>query len=746
MAKTTSKPSEKESGHAPGGARSLLPPDFLSAIKGYEDRLDLELLALAYQYGSDKHAGQKRRSGDDYITHCVEVAKILTDIQLDSVSIAAALLHDVVEDTETAIEEVEHEFGREISTIVEGLTKIGRVEFGSLAERQVETYRKLLLSMARDARVIIIKLADRVHNMRTLEHLDPERRRRIALETREIYAPLALRLGMARLQWELEDLAFKFLEPEDYRDLTAKIRDTRKEREDLIRQMEEPLLDELREAGIECETTGRAKHLWSIFQKMRKRDKPFEEIYDTLAVRVLVPTVRDCYHALGVVHNKWTPLTERFHDYIATPKSNLYQSLHTTIFGPRGRLYEVQIRTYEMHRTAELGIAAHWRYKENRHEPDEVDEKLTWFRQVLEWQQETREPEEFMEFLRVDLFQDEIFVFTPGGDVKQLPKGATPIDFAFAVHTEIGFRCKGAKVNGRMVQLARPLHNGDTVQIITAENQTPSRDWLGFVQTSRARHKIRQWVRKEEDESAARLGREILAREWKRRHRRKPDEEALETASERLGLPGGVEGLYAAVGRGDVGITRTVRAVYPDEESEEVAERTPGSLSKLVERVWGGGSKGIRIQGMDNLMVRYSQCCQPVPGDAVTGYITRGRGISIHRQDCPNILNLAAHPERRVDIDWGSDGSQRFMVRIVMEGTDRHGLFADIARSISETQTNIQSADIRAVEGGMTGQFVVEVENLAHLKKVMRKIQGVKGVLSVERKESIGDSDLKLDV
>jgi GTP pyrophosphokinase len=475
---------------------------------------------------------------------------------------------------------------------------------------------------------------------------------------------------------------------------------------------------------------------------MGLRQKPYEEIYDVLAVRVVLPTIRDCYHALGVIHNKWTPLTERFHDYIATPKSNLYQSLHTTIFGPGGRLYEIQLRTEEMHRTAELGIAAHWRYKEDT-SGDEVDDTLTWFRQVLEWQQETREPDEFLEFLKIDLFQDEIFVFTPAGDVKQLPKGATPIDFAYAVHTEIGTHCAGAKVNGRIAPLSRALRNGDTVEILTSDGQTPSRDWLGFVQTSRARHRIRQWVRKEEQDAAARLGREILGREWKKR-REKPDDGQIGEAARRLGIDGGADGLFAAVGRGDIGITRVVRAVFPEDDGEEPArEREASPLHKLVRRVWSG-PRGVRIQGLDNLMVRYSQCCQPVPGDEVMGYITVGRGISIHRKDCPNILNLPDLPERRILIDWDVDGSQRFLVRIVMEGTDRHGLFADIARSISDTGTNIQSADIRAVEGGMQGQFVVEVENLAHLKKVMRQIRRVRGVLSVERKESFGDSDLTL--
>lgn len=722
-----------------GGARSILPQEFLDAVEGKEERLDLELLALAFQYSNEKHAGQKRSSGEEYITHCTAVASILAEIHPDTVTIAASFLHDVVEDSEVGLQEIRQEFGEEISTLVDGLTKISRVEFRSLAERQVENYRKLLLSMASDARVIIVKLADRLHNMRTLEHLDTNRQRRIALETREIYAPLAHRLGMARVRWELDDLAFKFLEPEEYRELSAVVAEKRSEREDLIRRMVEPLSEELQAAGLDCIVHGRAKHLWSIWRKMQRREKTYEEIYDVLAVRVVLPTIRDCYHGLGVIHNKWTPLTERFHDYIATPKSNLYQSLHTTIFGPGGRLYEIQLRTDDMHRTAELGIAAHWRYKEGAW-GDDVDDRLSWFRQVLEWQQETHEPEEFLEFLRIDLFQDEIFIFTPAGDVKQLPRGATPIDFAFAVHTEVGNRCAGAKVNGRITPLSRALKNGDTVEILTSDNQRPNRDWLGFVQTSRARHRIRNWIRDEEEESATQLGKDILAREWRRR-KVKPNDSDLEKAAEKLNIRGGIQGIYATVGRGDIGIVKVVRAVLPNEETP--AERTVTPLSKLVQRVWTT-PKGVKIQGMDNLMVRYSQCCQPVPGDDVIGYITVGRGISIHRHDCPNVLNLPNVPERRVVIDWGTDADQRFLVRIVMEGTDRHGLFADIARAVSDTGTNIQSASITSVEGGMQGQFVVEVENLGHLKKVLRKIRRVKGVLSVERKESFGDSDLLL--
>jgi guanosine-3',5'-bis(diphosphate) 3'-pyrophosphohydrolase len=726
------------------GPCSLLPKDLLAVLEGFEYQLDLELIALAFQYSVEKHEGQKRASGEDYVTHCVEVAKILSEIDLGSTSIAASLLHDVVEDTDTTVDDIRVEFGDEVATIVDGLTKLAHLEFGSIAERQAETYRKLLLSMARDARVILIKLADRLHNMRTLEHMPEETRKRIALETREIYAPLAHRLGVGRLKWELEDLAFKFIEPEIYRELAKTVKSKRRDREAMIREMVQPLQKELKAAEIQCEVTGRPKHLWSIYGKMIEQDKPFEEVYDTLAMRIIVETVRDCYYALGVVHNKWTPLTERLRDFIATPKSNMYQSLHTTVFGTAGALYEIQIRTRDMHGTAEYGIASHWRYKEGIQGPsDEVDEKLSWLHQVLEWQHETREPEEFLEFLRIDLFQDEIFIFTPAGDVKQLPKGATAIDFAFSVHTEIGMHCSGAKANGRIIPLSRPLENGETVEVLTSEAQTPSRDWLGFIRTSKARHTVRQWIRQEEHGSATRLGQDIIKREWKRYRRGKLDEAAVLKAVQALGHHD-VDALYASVAHGDVSLTRVIHAMLP-ESTAGTSERLSSALDKLVDKVWHGGNKGIQIQGLDDLMVRYSQCCQPVPGDDVMGYITRGRGVSVHRTDCPNVLRLPADPERRVKIDWGSDGNRRFLVRILMEGTDRHGLFADIAKAVTETGTNIQLADIKSVEGGMRGQFVIEVEHLRHLEKVTRKVRRVKGVILVQRKESFGEHNLTLE-
>ncbi|MFP4623848.1 MAG: RelA/SpoT family protein [Gemmatimonadota bacterium] len=732
---------------AAASALERLPSRLREAVEPHSERLDVPLIAKAYAFAEEAHRGQKRASGESFIVHTTEVARILAELHLDTVSVVVGLIHDTVEDTPRTLEDVQEEFGEVVANVVDGVTKIGKVKFRSTTEQQVENYRKLLLSMASDARVILIKLVDRLHNMRTLDHLRPEKQKRIALETREIYAPLAHRLGMAQIKWELEDLSFKHLEPEAYRDLVKKVKDRRAEREDWVEGLRQPLEEELRKNGIPCEVYGRPKHLWSIHRKMMHRTKPYEEIYDLMAIRVITDSVANCYHALGIIHNQWTPLQERFHDYIATPKSNMYRSLHTTIFGPGGRLYEIQIRTREMHRTAEYGIAAHWKYKEDgalpppKQELDEVDETLTWFRQVLEWQQDTREPEEFMEFLRIDLFQDEIFVFTPKGDVKQLPKNATPIDFAFAVHTEVGLRCSAARVNGRISPLSRELRNGDTVEVITDERQRQSRDWLGFVRTARARQKIRQWIRQEEFDSSLKLGREIMERERKKRKAPKPDGEAMERTADALNVPG-FDHVLAGLGRGDIGLNAILNELYPDQDGG-VPEKQPNAFERLVEKVRGGASNAVRIQGLENLMVRYSQCCQPVPGDDVIGYITRGRGISIHRKDCPNVLQLAEHPERRVEIEWKAEAGDRFFVRLIVEGDDRRGLLGDIANAITNTATNISSAEVHGVEGGMTGSFVVEVENLQHLRKVVRSIRSVKGVLGVERREHFAEADIE---
>jgi guanosine-3',5'-bis(diphosphate) 3'-pyrophosphohydrolase len=729
----------------PGSSVTIrdLPRPLARAMERYAERLDLDRVREAYGMAVEAHAGQKRASGEDFVSHVVEVATLLAQFKLDTASLVAALVHDVVEDTPITLTEIEERFGFEVGQIVDGVTKIGRVEFRSHTEQQVENYRKLLLSMAQDARVIMIKLADRLHNMRTLEHLAPEKRKRIALETREIYAPLAHRLGMAALKWELEDLAFKFLEPEAYDELSKKVQQSRKERERHILEMQRPLIEELKRAGIPGKVTGRPKHLYSIYRKMQARGKPFEEIYDLMAMRVITDSLPNCYHALGVIHARWTPIAERFHDYVATPKSNMYRSLHTTVVGPGGRRYEIQIRTEEMHRTAEYGIAAHWRYKETLHgqpQNDEVDEALNWFRQVLEWQQDASEPEEFMEFLRMDLFQGEIFVFTPKGDVKQLPVGATPIDFAFAVHTEVGLHCAGAKVNGRIAPLSRKLRNGDTVEVMTSTRQQPNRDWLAFVKTSRARQRIRQWIRKQEFESAVALGREILDRAVRKSRRERVGEDRLNEVGKEMGYGDG-QRLMEVLGRGDLGPTAVMKALFPDHDPENVPDRAPSTLEKISARLTRS-DRGVRIQGMDNLMVRYSQCCQPVPGDRVVGYITRGRGVSIHRVDCPNVLHLSQDPERRVEIEWSAEKGERFFVKVHMHGTDRRGLLSDVAKAISDTGTDIQHADMRSTNGGMDAEFVVEVKDLSHLTRVVKAVKKVKGVLEVERREHFKEEDI----
>ncbi len=716
-------------------ALTELSPTFFATLEKHADRLDIALIDRALRHAATAHRGQKRMSGEDFVEHSIAVASILAGLLVDTTSIVAALLHDVVEDSDVSTEEITRDFGAEVGALVDGLTKISHLTFRSSAEEQSENYRKLLLSVAKDARVIIIKLADRLHNMRTLEHLPEERRKRIATETREIYAPLAHRFGMANVKAELEDLAFKFLEAEDYATLAQQVASRRAERQEAIERLRGPLDEELKRGGVgDFEVSGRPKHLWSIYQKMKKRDKPFEEIYDLMAMRVIVGSVPECYHVLGIIHHVWTPLQERIKDYIASPKSNGYQSLHTTIFGPGGQLFEIQIRTREMHRTAEYGIAAHWLYKTST-EPegeDEIGRQLGWFRQLLELQQESASPEEFLEFLKVDLYHDEIFVFTPQGDVKQLPKGATAIDFAFHVHTDVGLRTTGARVNGRIAPLHRELKNGDTVEILTSQHARPSRDWLAHVRTGRARSKIKQWIRQEEETVSAQLGREILARELKRRRLEAPDDDRLDAAARQLNLID-AQALQVSLGRGDLALAQVMKALFPELPNEALAEKPPTMFGRVIDRFRLG--RGIRIQGVDGLMVRYAQCCQPVPGDPVVGYVTQGRGISIHRADCPNLLTLTDQ-DRRVEIDWQEQSGETYAVRLAVTGDDRRGLYADIMSAISGSGTNIKGADLHTKDGTAFGTVFVEVDNLPHLAKVLKAIRRVKGVSSVERREA----------
>ena len=714
-------------------------PDWWPSGDPIPERLDVEFLCRAFDFSAKAHEGQFRKNGDPFVSHCVQVAKILADLQLDTVTVASGLIHDVVEDTPVTVAEIEKEFGHEVSQIVDGLTKIGHLPLNSTKDRQVENYRKLLVSIAKDARVIIIKLADRLHNMRTLDWLPEHKRERIAQETMDLYAPLAHRFGMAQVRWELEDLAFKYLEPESYRTLAKMVAAKRGEREALVRALKAPLEQALTAAGIaDVEVTGRPKHLWSIHKKMDKRQRPYEEIFDLLAIRVLVNTVPDCYHALGVIHDGWTPVQERIKDYIAQPKSNGYQSLHTTIFGPGRQLYEIQIRTRDQHRTADYGIAAHWRFKENTKSQDDLDRHLVWFRRVLELQLDAKDPAEFLEFLKLDLYQDEIFVFTPTGDVIQLPKGATPLDFAFAVHTEIGLHCQGAKVNGKIAQLSRELKNSETVEIITSPHAKPNRDWLAHVRTGRARHKIRQWLRHEEEQSSAKMGREILDREVRRRRLPKPDDAQLDTIAHSLDL-NDAHHVIASIGHGDINVAQVLKILYPELDAPDHAPR-PTAIERLVDRM-RGTSKGVKIQGADGLMVRYAQCCQPVPGDPVVGYVTRGRGVSIHRGDCPNLLQLMHEPERRLEIDWQEQPGERFLVRLAVEGSDRRSLYADIAVAVSSTGTDIRTLDLKSIDGRVTGAAVVEVENLGHLQKIMKAVRRVKGITEVARRERISTDE-----
>ncbi len=698
-------------------------------LRRYDTGTDLSLVAKAFLFAYDAHREQLRMSGEPYFKHPVEVAKILTELQLDHVTVAAGLLHDVVEDTGVSLEEVREKFGEEIASLVDGVTKMGGIRLESVEERQAENFRKMLLSMVRDIRVIMIKFADRLHNMRTLQYLPERKRKRIALETRDVYAPLAHRLGIARVKWELEDLALKELDPQVYEEIQRKIAAKRDERERYIRRFARPIQEELRKAGVKATITGRPKHFFSIYNKMKRRGVPFEEIYDLLAIRIIVEKVEECYYALGIVHSLYTPVHDRFKDYIATPKSNMYQSLHTTVIGPDGNMVEVQIRTEEMHRTAEEGIAAHWRYKEGKTD-EELDEQLVWLRQVLEWQQEVRDSGEFLENLKIELFQDEVFVFTPRGDLLKLPRGATPVDFAFAVHTDIGLHCLAAKVNGRIVPLSYQLNSGDQVEIITSHNQKPNPDWLKFVKTSKARSRIKRWIRESQFEQSVELGQEIVNRFFKR-FRIPKDEKELEDVAQTFGH-NSLEQLYAAIGRGDLSVENVVRKLAP----EKIEAAKEDSLFQRFIQKARGTARGIRVNGVDNLLVHFGKCCQPVPGDKIVGFITRGRGIVVHRADCKNVLAMMEDPERYIEVEWDVDKDKQFMVSLQILGENRKGLLADVSQAIAAVDTNIVNAQMKAEDSIASGMFIIEVRNLSHLTRVISKVRKVKGVLSVSRMES----------
>ncbi|MSR84387.1 MAG: bifunctional (p)ppGpp synthetase/guanosine-3',5'-bis(diphosphate) 3'-pyrophosphohydrolase [Candidatus Latescibacteria bacterium] len=685
------------------------------------DQVDCGLIARAYHFAEACHTGQKRLSGEPYIHHCVEVARILIQLRLDSATVAAGLLHDVFEDSDATIAQITTVFSPKIASLIDGVTKMDRLTYESQEARQAETFRKMLLSMVEDIRVILIKFADRLHNMRTLEAMAPEQQRRIARETLEVYAPLAHRLGLARMRWELEDLSFKYLEPAVYREVRDKVAMKRREREVYIEEFKAPIEKELAQGGIEAEITGRPKNFYSIYNKMKSRGRPFEEIYDLLAVRITVHSVRECYHTLGLAHTLYHPVPGRFKDYIATPKSNMYQSLHTSVIGPRGIPVEIQIRTWEMHHTAEIGIAAHWRYKAGRRDPTDLDQHIHWLRQVLDWQREATDPKEFMENLKIELFQDEIFVFTPKGRLVQLPKGAVPIDFAFAVHTDIGLRCLAAKVNGQLVPLGTELKSGDAVQIFTSPQQKPRQAWLELIKTSKARNRIQHWLKEEQHGHSVHLGQEMLERELKR-YRYKLQAEALDRLAQEFSLVDG-EHVLSAIGQGDLSVNRVVNRLLPPLPRRH----TPPQIQD---------KRGIRIQGMDNMMIQFARCCSPAPGDTILGLITRGRGVSVHRADCHNIAEqMAADPDRLLPVEWDLAEEQVFTVQLVVRSNDRKYLLSDISKTISDTGANIRSSTTDTAENWAIETFWVDVQNSKQLQELIRKVYQVEGVLEVRRGE-----------
>ncbi len=701
-----------------------------------EDSPEAEQIAQAIDFARQAHAGQSRASGDPYIEHPLAVASILADLKMDVPTIIAALLHDVVEDTPYTLEDVEQSFGSEVAQLVDGVTKLDRLEVRTREEEQAENLRKMLLAMAKDIRVILIKLADRLHNMRTLKHLDPHRVQRIAKETMEIYAPLAHRLGIYRIKWELEDLAFQHLHPEAFRTMKELVAKKRKEREAAVEAVTQELTRRLEQMGMVAELSGRAKHLYSIYQKMYKQGKDFSQIFDLVAIRVMVETVKDCYAVLGLVHSLWKPVPGRFKDYIAMPKSNLYQSLHTTVMGPEGEPLEVQIRTFEMHHTAEYGIAAHWRYKEGSKEDREFEQKLSWLRQLLEWQRDMRDAREFMDTLKVDLFSDEVFVFTPKGDVLDLPAGSTPIDFAYRIHTDVGNHCVGAKINGRIVPLTTALENGDIVEVlVNRKSAGPSVDWLNIVQTSQAKNRIRQWIRKERRQEHLSRGHEILERELKRASL-SLHHERLQELVKKVGY-GTVDELAVGISDGMINPVQAVNRIK-DELTKEIEPVVTSilPLKRPVRSDAGSAQTGqqILVRGQSRLLTRLARCCQPVPGDPIIGYLTRGRGVSVHRLGCPNEKELSKDPERLIEVSWDIKEAELapHPVELAVFAWDRAGLLADVANVVADA--NIISAKARGFKDRTAVVNVrLEVKNLTQLMRIIGRLEALPFVERVER-------------
>lgn len=693
---------------------------------------DLDIIDRAYIFSARVHDGQVRLSGEPYLSHPLEVAGILADMKLDPVSVAAGLLHDVIEDTHATPEEVEDMFGPEILHIVSGVTKLSVLTFNSSQARQAENIRKMLLAMADDIRVILIKLADRLHNMRTLQFHQESKRRKIAAETRDIYAPIAARLGIYWIKKELEDISFMYLQPEEYSYIRRLVCKDKEEREEYVETVKNYIKKKMDENNLKCEVLGRYKHFYSIYKKMISQNLNFEDIYDIIAFRIILDTIPQCYEALGLIHALWKPVDQKFKDYIGVPKPNMYQSLHTTVIGPFGERIEIQIRTREMDRVAKSGIAAHWGYKEGKRIDENVSKRFAWIQNLVENQENVRDPDEFLENVRIDLFPDEVYVFTPRGEVKSLPRGATPVDFAYQIHTEVGNQCVGAKINGRIVPLKYELKTGDVVEIITSKNRHPSKDWLNFVKTVRARSRIRQWIKIQEKERSITLGQEMCEKVFRKYNLNLNivlKSEKMDEVLEDFGFKT-ADDLMASVGYGKNTPMQIVRKFIPKSELDPESESI---INKIIGRVRKKKIKtGVIVKGVDDILIKFGKCCQPVPGDPITGYITRGYGITVHRTNCVNALKMS--PERQIEVEWSGDISETYPVKIRISLTDRVGLLADIASNISKNGANILSVNSKIMENKIVDSiFTIAVKDTHHLHRIFSSIKKVKGFLEVKR-------------
>ena len=722
--------------------------DIISLVKQKKRWADTKLIVKAYNYAKEKHGTQCRKSGEPYIIHPVQVAYILADIGLDEATICAALLHDVVEDTEVTHEDLVRDFGEEIATMVAGVTKLGELRYqASTEERQVENYRKMFLAMGKDIRVIIIKLADRLHNLRTLKYLRRDRQIANAKETMELYAPLANRLGIYSLKWELEDLAFKYLYPEEYRELVESIDKKREERLQFIEKIMDDIRGQLKKQKIEAEVTGRAKHLYSIYRKMKRDNKTLDQIYDLFALRILVNSVKDCYAALGVVHEMYSPMPGRFKDYIAVPKPNMYQSIHTTLLGEKGTPFEVQIRTWEMHRIAEYGIAAHWAYKEanygkkGKQVVTVTKDKLAWLRETLEWQQDMKDPQEFLNTLKTELFEDEVYVFTPKGKILVLPRDATPIDFAYSIHEEIGNHMVGCKINSKMMPIITKLQSGDIVEIMTSDSQKgPSRDWLKFIKTTKAKSKIQSWFKKEQRSENIEKGKDLIDKEIKRigiSHDELFKQDYINAALDRYKFKN-LEDMYASVGFGAISQVKIISRMLEEYRKSHKEENIEQKIEELTSKrkTVKPSSTGVVVKGIDNCLVKLSKCCNPVPGDNIIGYITKGRGVSVHRTDCVNVKDLLKEEDRIIDVYWYTEKAASYNVDITVYANDRSGLLADVIQVLSNLKTKLMGLNSKATKEHIaTIEITIEVENIEELNKVLKELRKVDSVYEVTRKK-----------